>query len=421
MLMLPRRFFELAFLFALCTLPLYAQNIAVRGSLALSGCTAVDAADGIAYVAHQGTLSVISVNDPDHPTLLGSVTSGAATVNGLAVSGHYAYLAGQSNGLIIINVTDPTTPVVTRQFSLGTASALDLAVRDTLIAVGTNTYVALIGVRNPAQPHILATYGHSATWVALESESLHVHVGSTTGVLSLRIQRYVNAGDTTFAFAQLHQYGSGSMGPLDVVGPYLDAARSSSLVALDAQDYTLAGERQTNAVVRGVAGIHNGTTDKVFIAMADGTVEYLRHQASTGNPQFVAGATLPAGATGLALTQFGAQAMAVATQTNGITVLVYDAAPVSPEPVVQIPDKIILSAYPNPFNSVVELRMTVPRPGMYHWAVYDILGREIHSESSQLSGTVLRRLDFAGYPSGNYFVRLNGAAGATIAKLLYLP
>ena len=51
--MTPRRAFCLLLAHWLCTLPLSAQNLALRGSLALTGCTAVDAVGGTAYAASQ--------------------------------------------------------------------------------------------------------------------------------------------------------------------------------------------------------------------------------------------------------------------------------------------------------------------------------------------------------------------------------
>ena len=80
-----------------------------------------------------------------------------------------------------------------------------------------------------------------------------------------------------------------------------------------------------------------------------------------------------------------------------------------------------LSAYPNPFNSVIDLRLDVPRTGLYRWAVYDLLGREVRSETHLLTGASTQRLNFAGLAAGSYLVRLTGAQSAATTKLLYLP
>ena len=290
----------------------------------------MDAVDGTAYTAHNGTFAVVSVLDPDHPVLVGQLASGASVVSAIDAEGAYVYCAGQASGLIIMGVSNPAEPTVVRRYSLGAASAVGVAVKDTLVAVATPTYVALLGVRDPANPHLLATYGHAATWVEFQGDSLRLHMGSTTGVFSLRINRYTSGGDTTYAFATAGQYGGTPMSPLAVVGPFVDAARGAAVTALESGDYATAGERQTAAAVRAVAGVHNGSTNKIFIALANGAVEYLQHHSSTGAPQFVASATLPAAATGIAVGQSGPQSLVVATHTNGLSVLVYDAAPVTP-------------------------------------------------------------------------------------------
>ncbi len=301
--MTPRRVFCTAIAIVLCTVPLFAQNLALRGSLALTGCTAVDATQSVVYAAYNGTVAVISVEDPDHPALIGQVSSGVAAINSIEAEGNYVYCAGGSSGIAIIDVSTPAEPTVVRLYSLSGANVVAVAARDTLVAVAMPTSVALIGVRDPAHPHLLASYGRAASWIEFQPDSLRLHMGSSTGVFSLRIT------PATGTLAPAGQYGTTPMSPLACVGPYVDAARGAALTALETADYTTAGERQTDAAVRAVAGIHTSSSDKMFIALANGMVEYLRHQAGSGAPVFVAGATLTAPGNGLAMAQSGTQSL----------------------------------------------------------------------------------------------------------------
>ena len=284
------------------------------------------------------------------------MASGPSSISGMEAEGAYVYGAGQGRGLVILDVADSCrADRRSALFAVG-ATVVDVAVRDTLVAVATPTSVVLMGVPRPCQSaHASQLRPQAASWIEFEPDSLRLHVGSTTGAFSLRIIRHVG-GDTTLSLGAPDQYGTTPMSPLAVVGPYVDVARGAHADGIGSGGLQPAGERQATAAVRAVTGIHSGTSNKVFIALANGEVEYLRHQAGSGAPVFVAGATLPAAATGLAMAQSGTQSLVVATHTNGVSVLVYDAAPVTPHPVAAIPESLTLSAYPNPFNAVVELR-----------------------------------------------------------------
>ena len=65
-----------------------------------------------AYVAYRGDgLVIINIEDPTNPTLVGRYdTNGYAL--GISISGNYAYIADGSRGLVIINIEDPTNPTL---------------------------------------------------------------------------------------------------------------------------------------------------------------------------------------------------------------------------------------------------------------------------------------------------------------------
>ena len=76
------------------------------GSLA----TGVTVAGDYAYVVAVGNgLHVVDISDPTLPATVGSYYTGSDT-RGVAVAGNYAYVAAGNNGLIVVDITDPTLP-----------------------------------------------------------------------------------------------------------------------------------------------------------------------------------------------------------------------------------------------------------------------------------------------------------------------
>ena len=88
-----------------------------------------------------------------------------------------------------------------------------------------------------------------------------------------------------------------------------------------------------------------------------------------------------------------------------------------------LPLNVQLSAYPNPFNSTLQITTITDSPGML--SIYDILGglvREYDYDIGKTSITWDAR-DTRGHPlsTGVYFIRLKGGDGSTISrKVIYL-
>jgi hypothetical protein len=66
------------------------------------------------------------------------------------------------------------------------------------------------------------------------------------------------------------------------------------------------------------------------------------------------------------------------------------------------------TAYPNPFNPTTTLRFALAQSGEVSLAVYDVLGRQIHTQKlgALHAGEHHHALDMSGHPSGTYLVRL---------------
>ncbi|MBZ0265993.1 T9SS type A sorting domain-containing protein [bacterium] len=49
-----------------------------------------------------------------------------------------------------------------------------------------------------------------------------------------------------------------------------------------------------------------------------------------------------------------------------------------------LPEAVVLSASPNPFNSTTTIRLTISAPGPYEWRIYSVTGQEIASQRLEL-------------------------------------
>jgi LVIVD repeat len=126
----------------------------VRTVLLQGNRTAQDVilAGDLLYVGtQQGTIDVLSLSDPENPTVLGSVALGAAAaVNRLALAGFVLYAATQA-GLASVALDNPSTPTVISP-PIGPV-ATGLAVREgrAYLAAGASGVVE-IDVRTPSAP-----------------------------------------------------------------------------------------------------------------------------------------------------------------------------------------------------------------------------------------------------------------------------
>ena len=87
-----------------------------------------------------------------------------------------------------------------------------------------------------------------------------------------------------------------------------------------------------------------------------------------------------------------------------------------------LPERLSLSAAPNPFNPRTVLDFTLVKPGTARLAVYDLMGREVAVllEGHQPAGARQVVFDGDGLASGLYLARLETAQGAGTVKLALL-
>jgi hypothetical protein len=84
---------------------------ALVGQCAIDYAVDVYVSGNYAYVAGLSTgLKIINITHPNHPTVAATYRPGPSQSNQVFVSGDYAYLANGVEGVFVVNITDPSQP-----------------------------------------------------------------------------------------------------------------------------------------------------------------------------------------------------------------------------------------------------------------------------------------------------------------------
>ncbi len=101
-----------------------------------------------AYLGQGQDLVVLDMTDVSNPSEVGRVIT-PSLVTGIAVSGNYAYVASHENGLMIVNITDPSSPTLVGSYGTGTAEDVAVSGNYAYVADGESGLI-IIDVNNPA-------------------------------------------------------------------------------------------------------------------------------------------------------------------------------------------------------------------------------------------------------------------------------
>jgi len=123
-----------------------------------NGGTASDLAvsGNYVYLANESDgLRIYDVTDPTNPVNIAHATN-SGSANDVVISSNYAYLANGGDGLHIYDVSDPTNPVSVGQIYKGNFS-ITLVVTNNYAYVGDTSGFQIFNVSNPASPYFVSS------------------------------------------------------------------------------------------------------------------------------------------------------------------------------------------------------------------------------------------------------------------------
>jgi hypothetical protein len=133
-----------------------------------------------AYVATTSTgtdgLAIYDVTKPTAPVQIGAV-SNAGVPEGVDVAGHYAYTADSGGTMTVYNVINPAAPTVVTSLSLGAAGPRRIVVQGeyAYIANLTNSKLYIVNISNPAVPVLTSTTTTFKNWgIAVQGKYVYL-------------------------------------------------------------------------------------------------------------------------------------------------------------------------------------------------------------------------------------------------------
>ncbi|GEM_PF-1061375 len=127
-----------------------------------------------AYVAAAG-LHVIDISNPANPQRVGGFSDTMGAVNGVAISGHYAYLADGFEGLLILDVGNPANPHRVGAYDI-LGQTFDVAIQGNYAYVVGPVGLQILDINDPTFVFRVGEFdtGNSATSVAVSKDYAYV-------------------------------------------------------------------------------------------------------------------------------------------------------------------------------------------------------------------------------------------------------
>lgn len=110
-----------------------------------------------AYLGQGPRLVVLDVSQPDNPRFVSQSQVLPGLVQGISVSGNYAYLAVRYSGLIILDISDPTNPVQVSKVEPPIPGCTSITVQGQLAYLACNpSGLFIVDISDPAQPIVVS-------------------------------------------------------------------------------------------------------------------------------------------------------------------------------------------------------------------------------------------------------------------------
>jgi hypothetical protein len=209
------------------------QNVELVGQL--GGSTWSVVVQGIyAYIGVGPRLIILNIADPTTPIVAGKTPPFPDVINSIAVVGNYVYVADGEGGLRIVDVSDPFAPFE--------AGYYDTAGQTESVAVSGNyAYVAdldqglrVINISNPASPFETGFYNPSGLgyWAyTVKVPGDYAYVGGVDGLHSINVSNPANPTQVGF-----YEIMTGSYQGVALVGNYAYVADGTLLRIINITD-----------------------------------------------------------------------------------------------------------------------------------------------------------------------------------------
>jgi hypothetical protein len=243
----------------------------------VGNCLGLHVDQNLAYLAiDTGGFQIVDVSDPVNPVLRGSYAT-PAQAKDVRVVGNLAYLTLNDFGLQIINISQPNAPTLVGSYNtVGQSLAVALHQNLAYIADYPNGLV-IIDVKNPTNPTLKGTYKNQAE----SNYATDVSLGTNTAYVANRILQIIDVTNpTTPILKGTAQYSNWIQGVEVVEKLAYTAAISTGLQIIDVTNpaspqlkgsYNVPGDYRRLRVVQNLAYVCDLNTGLKIINVSDVT------------------------------------------------------------------------------------------------------------------------------------------------------
>ena len=189
-----------------------------------------------AYLAaREEGIIILNIEDPTNPIFVGSYETSNA--RGVIVYGNYAYVADYDNGLVILNIEDPTNPTFIGSNDTY-INCMDLIISENYAYIAANDNgLIIVNIEDPVNPIFVGIYERNSGQyfydVSISENYAYVAAAGISGQAGFII---INIEDPTNPIFAAHYKTEGYVYGVDISGDYAYLADWYSLVVLNIED-----------------------------------------------------------------------------------------------------------------------------------------------------------------------------------------
>ena len=186
----------------------------------------------VAQGAASGGIIIFDITDPSSPTFIKKLTlSTGSNWSHIYVDGSYAYMVGNdSNRFAIVDITDPFNPVEKYNATTNISGPSEIQVKGRYAYIGNNTSLRIFDIASSTNPFMVKNVALTNTAHSVRIEGDYVYTGNTSGYYTI-----VNVKDApnSYKITERQISGAGSLTGLDITGKYAVAVGGTNLYTLD--------------------------------------------------------------------------------------------------------------------------------------------------------------------------------------------
>ncbi len=389
----------------------------------------VKVSDDYAYITADSVLTILNIRNIDSCFITGSCNL-PAEILGFDKSGNNLFIATDSAGLVVLDVSNPLHPSITT--SLSQIVCNDIAIHGNFAFIATLQGYSVINIQNPDSIRMIDSQiiGFGGSKIAVNANKVYLLAPNFYGNNDMDIFDITNPISPRFVRTLMSGYSSGFTAVnCDNIRTFVGSMeRYTDSHGFEHRTYTfniLDISETGDVVVEGSCNVSGSiSTIKLtneFALIVDATQRLtVLNISNHSNPEVIGYYDTPGIPSDVAIVGN----VAFVAEENQLAI--YDCSQIlSVEKRFSETNPIsfaFLPNYPNPFNATTTIKYAIAQTGKVSLKVFDLTGREVTSlvDFRQDPGEYSVKFDGSRLAAGTYFVRLQAGAFSKTQKIVLL-